>query len=111
MNPDSITRRLLTGSSYPFAKAVRDRLASTTVDQAATVEQHALDAAAAIVTHVINHPDDWHVHRGIEAIHHADWLWRRAQRLTQGPEMKITNNAEPAAESPHTVGQEQGPDA
>lgn len=107
MTLDSTTRRLLTGSSYEFAKAVRAQLASTTDDQAITVEQHAVDAATQIIRHVYARQTDWHIHRGIETIHHADWLWRRAQRLTNGPEMPNIDNAGGPAENAHTHGHNQ----
>jgi hypothetical protein len=81
MTLEQTATRLLAGSSPGFTAAVTERLRATTVDQAATAEQHALDAAAALVRLANKGATDWYLHRAIEAIHHADWLWRRAQRI------------------------------
>jgi hypothetical protein len=86
VNFHAVTERLLLGSSYLFQQAVRAALAGVTVlDEGDDLERNALAAAALIVVDAFTDQNEWRMARSIEAIHHAEWLWKKARALADGP--------------------------
>lgn len=84
MTLEHVMGRLLAGSSYGFQQAVEDRLRDDWTCTLDTAES-AIEAAAVLVREVHKGGTEWHVCRGIEAMHHVDWLHRKAVIVRAGP--------------------------
>lgn len=85
MNLVAMRARLLLGSSYEFEKAVDARFRDGVSPNATALERIALESAYAIVMGAFMDRSEWRICRSIEAIHHAEWLWRKARMLADGP--------------------------
>lgn len=81
-----VAGRLLAGSSYEFESAVTQRLGGHRPPDTKHTCGVAIEAAVVLVLEVAAAGTEWHIHRGIEAMHHIDWSYRRSEILAAGPQ-------------------------